>query len=85
LIEFRVADVYCLPFEDDSFDVALFESVLTPLPGDKQEALREAVRVIRAGGLVGVNESFILPSAPEEALRLAREHPAMHGISHPRG
>ena len=85
LIEFRVANVFSLPFEDDSFDVALFESVLTPLPGDKLEALHETLRVLRVGGLVGVNESFILPSGPEEALNLAREHPAIYGMFTPEG
>jgi ubiquinone/menaquinone biosynthesis C-methylase UbiE len=85
LVEFRAADVFGLPFDDDSFDVALFESVLTPLPGDKHTALRETVRVIRPGGLVGVNESVIRSSAPEEFLKLAEEHPATHGVFTPEG
>ena len=48
-VEFRVADVFSLPFEDGSFDVALFESVLTPIPGSKVDALREVVRVADPG------------------------------------
>jgi len=83
LVEFRVADVFKLPFDDNSFDVALFESVLTPLPGDKHDALRETVRVIRPGGLVAVNESLIRSTAPEEFIGLAEEHPAMYGIFTP--
>jgi ubiquinone/menaquinone biosynthesis C-methylase UbiE len=78
LVEFRVADVFSLPFDDDAFDIALFESVLTPLPGDKLEALRETVRVIQPSGLVGVNESIISSTAPKEFLSLAEEHPATH-------
>lgn len=83
LVDFRAADVFNLPFEANSFDVALFESVLTPLPGEKREALRETVRVIRPGGLVAVNESLVLSSAPEELFKLAEEHPAMYGMFTP--
>ena len=83
LVEFRVADVFSLPFDDDSYDVALFESVLTPLPGDKRVAMRETARVVRPGGLVGVNESVIRSSAPEEFLEIAKEHPATNGVFTP--
>ena len=82
-VEFRVADVFSLPFEDGSYDVALFESVLTPIPGNKLDALREVVRVVRPGGMIGANESFILESAPEEFWRLAEEHPATHDMFSP--
>ena len=78
-LEFRVLDVYQMPFEDGSFDVALAESVLTPLPGDKLLALREVVRVIRPGGRFAVNESTFDLSAPPELLSLCEKHPAMHG------
>ena len=81
--EFRVADVFDLPFDDGSYDVALFESVLTPIPGDKLEALREVARVVRPRGVIGANESFILDSAPEEFWRLAAEHPATHDMFSP--
>jgi ubiquinone/menaquinone biosynthesis C-methylase UbiE len=83
LVEFRVADVFDLPFGDGSYDVALFESVLTPLPGDKHDALRETVRVLQPGGLVAVNESLIRSMAPREFLELAERHPAMHGLFTP--
>ncbi|MCW3992364.1 MAG: class I SAM-dependent methyltransferase [Candidatus Bathyarchaeota archaeon] len=78
-VEFRVADVFQLPFDDESFDVALFESVLTPLPGDKLDAMRETLRVIKPGGLVGVNESIFYTSAPAEFLEAVEDHPAMPG------
>jgi ubiquinone/menaquinone biosynthesis C-methylase UbiE len=84
LVEFRVADVFSLPFGDDSYDLALFESVITTLPGDKHDALRETVRVTRPGGLVAANES-VVASAPEEFLKLAEEHPATHGVFTPDG
>ncbi len=82
-VEFRVADAAELPFEDDSFDVVIVESVLTPIPGDKSKALGEMVRVARAGGRIGANESTVDPSAPEEWLALLDEHPAIHGYFTP--
>ena len=82
-VEFRVADVYNLPFEDDSYDVALFESVLTPIPGNKVDALKEVIRVVAPGGMIGANESFILDSAPNEFWQLADKHPATHDIFTP--
>jgi len=84
LVEFRVADVFNLPFPDDSYDLALFESVITTLPVDKHDAIRETVRVTQPGGLVAANES-VVDSAPEEFLRLAEEHPATYGVFTPEG
>lgn len=78
-VKFQVADVFQLPFEDDTFDVALVESVLIPLPGDKKEALAEMIRVVRPGGRIGANETTIDPSAPQEFLELFAEHPAIYG------
>ena len=82
-VEFRMADAFQLPFEDDWFDVAIVESVLTPLPGDKKQALMEMARVVRPGGWIGVNESTFDPSAPPELLALFDEHPAIHGYFTP--
>jgi ubiquinone/menaquinone biosynthesis C-methylase UbiE len=78
-VEFRVADAFQLPFEDDRFDAVIVESVLTPLPGDKKQAMAEMVRVVRPRGRIGVNESTVDPSAPPELLALFAEHPAIHG------
>jgi SAM-dependent methyltransferase len=78
-LEFRVADVLDLPFEDDWFDVVIVQSVLTPLPGDKKQAMREMVRVVRPGGRVGANEGVMQHGAPPEFLALLEEHPAFHG------
>jgi len=82
-LEFRVADVFDLPFEDDWFDVVIVESVLTPLPGDKKQAMKEMVRVVRPGGRVGANEGTIDPGSPPEFLALLAKHPAFHGYLTP--
>jgi len=49
--EFRLADAMRLPFEDDSFDAVFWQLMLhwTPEPWN---AIREAVRVLRPGGLI---------------------------------
>ncbi len=82
-VTFRVADAFNLPFDNNYYNVAIFESVLTPLPGNKADALREVVRVIRPRGLIGTNESVFFPSAPIELFELADKHPAVHGIFTP--
>ena len=65
-LEFRVADVQDLPFEDEIFDAVISESV-TAFPEDKQKAINEYVRVTKPGGYVGLNESTWLkvPPPPE--------------------
>jgi ubiquinone/menaquinone biosynthesis C-methylase UbiE len=82
-VTFRVADVFEMPFEDGSFDVALAESVFTPLPGDKGQALAEMVRVIRPGGRIAINESTFDPATPADIVALFEQHPAFHGYFTP--
>jgi ubiquinone/menaquinone biosynthesis C-methylase UbiE len=82
-LDFRVADVLDLPFEDDWFDAVILESVLTPLPGDKKQAMMEMVRVVRPGGRVGANEGTVDPGSPPEFLAVLAEHPAIHGYFTP--
>ncbi|MFX1253366.1 MAG: class I SAM-dependent methyltransferase [Promethearchaeota archaeon] len=68
-IEFRVASVLELPFDKETFDVVIFESVLTPLGDNKEEALKEMVRVLRANGRIGANEGAFSPLTPPEVLK----------------
>jgi arsenite methyltransferase len=66
MTEFRVADAQDLPFEDDTFDAVITESV-TVFPEDKQRAVGEYARVTKPGGYVGLNEATWLkvPPPPE--------------------
>lgn len=54
--EFRVADLYNLPFDDDSFDVVHAHQVLQHLT-DPVAALREMARVARPGAVLAVRDS----------------------------
>lgn len=49
--EFRVGDAQALPFDDDSFDVAIMALVLSFLP-EPAKAVAEMTRVVRPGGWV---------------------------------
>lgn len=53
LVDFRAADAEDLPFEDQSFDVALstFGAMFTP---DHGRPAREMLRVVRHGGRIGL-------------------------------
>jgi SAM-dependent methyltransferase len=51
LTENIVGDMEALPFEDESFDAALFVGALHHVP-DPLPALREAFRVVRPGGVL---------------------------------
>jgi SAM-dependent methyltransferase len=59
------ADVTDLPFADDSFDAAVLGEVLEHVPDDAR-AMREVIRVTRAGGVVAIsvprNPAYFGPS-----------------------
>ncbi|HCV00955.1 MAG: SAM-dependent methyltransferase [Dehalococcoidia bacterium] len=55
-LRFAEGDVYALPFEDDSFDVAYAHQLMQHL-GDPAAALREMGRVVRSGGFVAARDS----------------------------
>jgi ubiquinone/menaquinone biosynthesis C-methylase UbiE len=52
-VSFREADGRALPFEDAGFDVVVFDSVLSHMPGPER-GLAEACRVLRPRGLLAV-------------------------------
>jgi ubiquinone/menaquinone biosynthesis C-methylase UbiE len=82
-VTFRQGSVLDLPYEDGTFDLALVESVLVPLPGDQGRAVREMARVVRPGGRVAANEGIIDPAAPADLRAMFAEHPAIHGYFTP--
>ncbi len=54
-LRFEVADVYELPLPDESVDAAFFHAIVGHL-NDPVRALREAHRVLKPGGVVGVRQ-----------------------------
>ena len=66
-VELRQADARDLPFDDGVFDAVLSESV-TAFAVDKSAAVREYARVVRRGGVVGLNEVTWLRAETPPAL-----------------
>lgn len=63
-VTLRVADAQSLPFPDASFDAVIAESALVFCDADY--AAREAWRVLRPGGVFGLNElTFLKPPPPQ--------------------
>lgn len=77
-VRFQVADATKLPFDDEQFDVAIFESVLTAIE-DKSSAMKEAYRVVKSGGIVAANETIFDSSLTHEFLELLDEYPSING------
>ncbi|MCM1987914.1 class I SAM-dependent methyltransferase [Methanococcoides seepicolus] len=73
-VEFRMGDAYDLPFEPDTYDVVITEFVAQFFDMDK--AFQELVRVLKPGGMVGINEMYrdadIPPAMEEEILEAER-------------
>lgn len=84
-IDFVVADVHALPFQDDAFNVVHAHQVLQHV-GDPVQALREMRRVVRPGGVVAARDAdyagfiwFPLIAELEEWLRLYRDAARANG------
>lgn len=67
MVGFFVADAKKLPFEDNTFDVVICESVLAFVK-DKRKAVSEFARVTKPGGYVGLNESIWLKTPTKEVV-----------------
>lgn len=67
-VQFQVANIYKLPFNDASFDAVFAHTVLQHLR-DPLKALKEIYRVLKPGGVVGIRDGdwgirSISPSSP---------------------
>lgn len=74
---FRTADVQSLPFQDQSFDTVISESVLAFVP-DKELASREMMRVLKPGGRIGTNECIWHQPPPQDLLAFVQN--SMGGV-----
>lgn len=62
-IDARTADVFDLPFEDNTFDIAYMIAVIGEIP-TPERALAEFQRVLKPGGTLAFSELFIDPDYP---------------------
>jgi arsenite methyltransferase len=80
LVDFRVADVQALPFDDEEFDVIIGESIIAFVQ-DKQKSISESIRVLKKGGLFGFTETAWLEEpSPENLAALSQ---TFRGIFNP--
>jgi len=77
-VTFHHADVADLFFDEEFFNAALVESVLTPLPGNKLDALKEICRVLMPGGYLGLNEAVFKEEMKEDVKEILNSHPAIN-------
>ena len=62
-VEARAANVYELPFPDESFDLCYMMMVIGEIP-DMRKAVRDIRRVLKPGGLLTFTEILIDPDYP---------------------
>lgn len=62
-IELKQASAYELPFGDEALDLVYMVTVLPEIP-DRGRALREIMRVLKAGGILAVTEFLPDPDYP---------------------
>ncbi|KAL5362411.1 S-adenosyl-L-methionine-dependent methyltransferase [Aspergillus floccosus] len=65
-IDFQVADIHSLPYENDTFDIVHVHQVLQHI-ADPVKALREMKRVAKPNGIVAARESASCTWYPENA------------------
>ena len=70
-VEFRQGDAHHLPFDADTFDVAISECTICLL--NKEAALKEMLRVVKPGGYVGFHDLCWKEATPESLKRRLAE------------
>lgn len=74
LVKVQKADATELPFEDNSFDIVLNESILTLLPNEaKQKAIQEYLRILKPNGLLLTHDVLLNTAESETLLEQLRE------------
>ncbi len=63
IIEFKRGNAHNLPFDDNTFDAVISECTTSLL--DKEQAIREMVRVAKPGGYVGIHDIYWKEGTPE--------------------
>lgn len=80
-IELRAGDAQALPFDDESFDVAVLNLILSVVP-DPARCLGEALRVLEVEGRIVVFDKFLPDnSAPSLVRRLANVFSTIFGTN----
>lgn len=77
-VEARLADVYNLPFDDETFDVITMITVLGEIP-QPERALAECHRVLKPNGILADSELFLDPDYKKQStLRREAEAAGFH-------
>lgn len=76
-VSFKQVEVSSLPFEDDSFDLVVSNLVFHEVKEatDKRQPIREALRVLKPGGLLVLQDLFLLQpyfGTPDELVETLR-------------
>lgn len=73
-VEFRLGEIEHLPVADNSIDLVLSNCVIN-LSTDKQQVYNEIMRVLKAGGRIGISDIICRQTLPTEVV----QDPKMYG------
>ncbi len=78
LVDYHLGDAQAMPFEDDSFDVAISQEALLHVP-DKAAMIAECARVLKPGGVLAFTD--LSRAKPLEAEAMAKLGPALASVN----